>query len=68
MITRKSKIAMICIYDLTGSQIVRFDLRDRGVISSLTVRGNQLKAGMYIYSLIVDGREIDTKRMILTDK
>ncbi|MCL2313139.1 MAG: tail fiber domain-containing protein [Firmicutes bacterium] len=60
--------AMICIYDLTGSQIVRFDLRDRGVISSLTVRGNQLKAGMYIYSLIVDGREIDTKRMILTDK
>ena len=60
--------AMICIYDLTGSQIIRFDLRDRGVISSLTVRGNQLKAGMYIYSLIVDGREIDTKRMILTDK
>ena len=60
--------AMICIYDLTGSQIVRFDLRDRGIISSFTVRGNQLKAGMYIYSLIVDGREIDTKRMILTDK
>jgi len=26
------------------------------------------KAGMYIYSLIVDGRGIDTKRMILTDK
>jgi len=60
--------AMICIYDLTGSQIVRFDLRDRGVISTLTVRGRELKAGMYIYSLIVDGREIDSKRMILTDK
>jgi len=60
--------AMICIYDLTGSQILRFDLRDRGVISTLTVQGRELKAGMYIYSLIVDGREIDTKRMILTDK
>jgi len=60
--------AMICIYDLTGSQIIRFDLRDRGVISSLTVRGSQLKAGMYIYALLVDGKEVDTKRMILTDK
>ena len=60
--------AMICIYDLTGSQILRFDLRDRGVISTLTVRGRELKAGMYIYSLLVDGKEIDTKRMILTDK
>ena len=59
--------AMICIYDLTGSQIVRFDLRQKGY-SSLTVRGRELKAGMYIYALLVDGKEIDSKRMILTDK
>jgi len=61
-----SSSAMICIYDLTGSQIMKFDLRNRGN-SSLTVRGRELKAGMYIYSLIVDGKEIDTKRMILTE-
>jgi hypothetical protein len=66
-IPENSSSAMICIYDLNGSQIMRFDLRDKGY-SSLTVRGRELKAGMYIYALLVDGKEIDTKRMILTDK
>jgi len=28
--------------------------------------GSDLQAGMYLYSLIVDGREVDMKRMILT--
>ena len=65
-VPENSSSAMICIYDLTGSQIMKFDLRDRGY-SSLTVRGRELKAGMYIYSLLVDGKEIDTKRMILTE-
>jgi hypothetical protein len=59
--------AMICIYDLTGSQIMRFDLRDK-LYSSITVHSRELKAGMYIYSLLVDGKEIDTKRMILTEE
>jgi hypothetical protein len=66
-IPENSNSAMICIYDLTGSQIMKYDLRDKGY-SSLTVRGSELKAGMYIYALLVDGKEIDTKRMILTDK
>ena len=65
-IPENASSAMICIYDLVGSQIMRFDLRDKGY-SSLTVRGRELKAGMYIYALLVDGKEIDTKRMILTD-
>jgi len=65
-VPENSSSAMICIYDLTGSQIMKFDLHERGY-SSLTVRGRELKAGMYIYSLIVDGKEIDTKRMILTE-
>jgi hypothetical protein len=64
-IPENASSAMICIYDLIGSQIMRFDLRDRGY-SSLTVRGRELKAGMYIYALLVDGKEIDNKRMILT--
>jgi len=28
--------------------------------------GLQMPAGMYLYALIVDGKEVDTKRMILT--
>ena len=32
----------------------------------IILNGNRFKPGMYLYSLIVDGREIDTKRIILT--
>lgn len=34
---------------------------------SVTVEGNTLNAGMYIYALIVNGVEVYSKRMILTD-
>jgi hypothetical protein len=43
--------------DMTGSQIMRIDIMGRGY-SSITLQGSQLKAGMYMYSLIVDGRMI----------
>jgi len=29
-------------------------------------RSSTLQAGMYLYSLVADGQEVDTKRMILT--
>jgi len=32
----------------------------------LTISGSELNAGMYFYSLIADGKEVDTKKMILT--
>ena len=32
----------------------------------LTLNGSELEAGMYLYSLIVNGEEVSTKRMILT--
>ncbi len=33
---------------------------------TLTIDGYTLDAGMYLYSLIADGKEVDTKKMILT--
>ena len=57
--------ANIYIYDMNGSQIEQIALTERGE-SSVTVNGGQLSAGMYLYSLIADGKVIDTKRMILT--
>ena len=56
--------AYICIFDMQGKQLQRHDLSTSD--DSLTIDGTQLGAGMYLYSLIVDGREIDTKRMILS--
>jgi len=32
----------------------------------IQINGYDLKPGMYLYSLIVDGSEVGTKRMILT--
>ncbi|MDE6296221.1 MAG: tail fiber domain-containing protein [Muribaculaceae bacterium] len=58
--------AFICIYDLNGRQQMRLDIRDRGDVA-VTVSGSSLQPGMYIYSLIADGQEADSKRMILTE-
>jgi hypothetical protein len=33
--------------------------------NQLTINGSELKVGMYIYTLIVNNKEVDTKRMIL---
>ena len=58
--------AFICIYDLNGRQQMRLDLRERGDVA-VTISGSTLQPGMYIYSLITDGQEADSKRMILTE-
>jgi len=34
---------------------------------SLTIEASEFTPGMYIYSLIADGKEIDSKRMIVTE-
>jgi len=34
--------------------------------ANITINGSELTAGMYLYSLIVNGQEVVTKRMILT--
>lgn len=61
-----SSDAFICVYDLQGSQVKRFDINERGNCSVI-IDGSLLKPGMYIYTLIIDGSEIDSKKMILTD-
>ena len=57
--------ADLYVYDLQGKQVKKLAVTERGE-SSVTIHGNELQAGMYIYALIADGQEIDSKRMILT--
>lgn len=57
--------ATIFIYNMNGLQIKEVELNNKGK-SSITINGSELEAGMYLYALIVDGKELDTKRMILT--
>ncbi|MBN1927239.1 MAG: tail fiber domain-containing protein [Prolixibacteraceae bacterium] len=57
--------AVLYIYTMQGEQVKSFDITERGN-TSVTIEGYTLKAGMYLYTLITDGREVDTKKMILT--
>lgn len=65
-IPNDSESALLNIYNMQGNQIKSTILNHRG--NGLeTIDGSELQPGMYMYTLIVDGQEVDTKRMILTD-
>ncbi len=57
--------ASIFIYDMNGVQLRSYPVVERGK-ANIVIRGNEFDAGMYLYTLIADGKVIDTKRMILT--
>jgi hypothetical protein len=60
-----SRTAVLYVYNMNGLQIKSIPIQSRGK-GSVIIHGSELVSGMYIYTLIVDGKEIDTKRMILT--
>ena len=56
--------AAICIFDMTGKTIKRLPISQGQ--DSVSVGGYELGEGMFLYSLIVNGQEIDTKKMVIT--
>jgi len=58
--------ATLYLYDLQGSQIKSYSINQRGE-SSITIKGSELRAGLYFYSLVADGKIIETKQMVLTN-
>ena len=60
------KTAQLNIYNMQGTQLKKHLINSTGVIN-VEISAYELTAGMYLYALIVDGKEIDVKRMILTD-
>ncbi len=56
--------AKILITNTAGSTIKTFNFIAKGN-GSVTVHANELAAGTYYYSLIVDGKKTDSKKMIL---
>jgi hypothetical protein len=57
--------AYVMVYDLNGREISRFPVLKTGK-GQVSVNAENMVAGMYLYSLVIDGREIDSKRMVLT--
>ena len=59
-------VSVIYIYDMQGTQLRKIQINGKAE-ETIIIQGSELKAGMYMYSLIIDGKIIDTKKMILTD-
>jgi len=65
-IPTSSQSASLMVFDLQGKPAKTISISSFGA-GSVIVNGNELNAGMYVYSLVVDGKIVDTKRMILTE-
>jgi hypothetical protein len=56
--------AQIFVFDLNGKLLKTYPLTTSK--GNIQINANELEPGMYLYSLVVNKKEIDTKRMILT--
>ena len=54
------------IFNMQGTLIKTYQINTKKD-GYTEINGGEMQPGMYLYSLIIDGIEIDTKRMILTD-
>jgi trimeric autotransporter adhesin len=60
-----SRQASISIYNLEGKQLKSVPV-NKHAETSIKIPANELDAGMYLYSPIIDGKIVNTKRMPLT--
>ena len=56
--------ASICIFDMTGKTIKKLPISSG--MESVSIGGYELGEGMFLYSLIINGQVIDTKRMVIS--
>ena len=57
--------AQLYVLNMNGSLLKSIPISSRGN-GFVTINGQEFSPGMYLYSLIIDGSIIDTKRMLLT--
>ncbi len=60
------KNASLIVYDLSGKQLTSFPLELSA--KSISITSEKLSAGIYIYSIMADGKIMDSKRMVVADK
>lgn len=61
----ESGSASILVFDMNGKLLKTIPVKIPGQ-GTITINSNDLQPGMYYYSLIVNDKEVDTKKMILT--
>lgn len=65
IVPTEAQQASIYIYNMLGEQLSKYDISAFGE-GYITISANELYAGTFLYSLVVDGKLIDTKQMIIT--
>ena len=63
-IPASSRKAAIQFYTLDGKQLYSVDISGRQN-GTITINANQFAAGTYIYKLVVDGQNVDAKKLVL---
>ncbi len=66
-LSSKVKKADLVVYDLFGKQVATFPIEERGN-SFVMLQANKLSNGVYIYSIVADGKTIDVKRMVVAQE
>jgi Chaperone of endosialidase/Secretion system C-terminal sorting domain len=56
--------AQLGVFDLTGKMLLQFN--NLSGTSQTIIDGSRLQPGIYIYTLLIDGQEMISKRMVLT--
>jgi hypothetical protein len=59
-----AKQAQLLVYSIDGRQLKSFSLNNG--MNQVTIDGGSLSSGQYVYSLLVDGKKVDSKKMVLT--
>jgi len=56
--------AAVCIFDMSGKLLKKIPVSSG--MESVSINGYELGEGMFLYTLMANGREVDTKRMVLS--
>lgn len=64
-VSEDSENAVIYVFNLQGTLKLQKPIYQKGE-NSITIFGSELEAGMYVYSLFINGKEVDSKKMLLT--
>ena len=58
---------LILVMDVQGRLIDQYKFTNISGKNEITIPAKKLETGMYFYTLLVDGKEIDTKKMFITE-
>ena len=56
--------AFLSVCDINGREVTRFPIAENGK-GKISITNGQLATGTYVYSLLVDGVKIDSKKMVV---